>query len=113
MKEKVGDIGHLEDAIERVRAGGSVLDPMVIDALVQARINREASKLGRLTERETEVLSEIATGKSNAAIAEALFLSERAVEKHINSIFTKLDLPVEPDSNRRVRAVLLFLADQD
>lgn len=111
LKERVGDIDHLEDAIDRVRSGGSVLDPLVIDALVEARIRREASKLERLTPRETEVLAEIATGKSNAAIAERLYLSERAIEKHINSIFTKLDLPVEPDSNRRVQAVLLYLAD--
>jgi DNA-binding NarL/FixJ family response regulator len=113
LKEKVGDIDQLADAIARVAEGGSVLDPLVIDALVQARIRRESSRLKRLTPRETEVLAEIASGKSNAAIAATLFLSERAIEKHINSIFTKLDLPVEADSNRRVRAVLLYLAETD
>ena len=113
LKEKVGDVDHLQNAIERVREGGSVLDPLVIDALVEARIKREANKLRRLTPRESEVLAEIATGKSNAAVADALFLSERAIEKHINSIFTKLDLPVESDSNRRVRAVLMYLAEKD
>jgi DNA-binding NarL/FixJ family response regulator len=111
LKERVGDIDQLTDAITRVLEGGSVLDPLVIDALVEARIGRESSQIDRLTPRETEVMAEIATGKSNAAIAETLFLSQRAVEKHINSIFTKLDLPPEPDSNRRVRAVLLYLAE--
>ena len=112
LKERVGDIDQLTDAIARVVEGGTVLDPLVIDALVEARIRKESSHIDRLTPpRETEVMAEIATGKSNAAIAEALFLSERAVEKHINSIFTKLDLPVEADTNRRVRAVLLYLAE--
>ena len=112
LKERLGDIDQLEDAIARVAEGGSVLDPLVIDALVEARIARERSHIDSLSPRETEVMAEIATGKSNAAIAETLFLSERAVEKHINSIFTKLDLPVEADTNRRVRAVLLYLADR-
>jgi DNA-binding NarL/FixJ family response regulator len=111
LKERVGDIDQLTDAIARVSEGGTVLDPLVIDALVEARIRKESSHIDRLTPRETEVMAEIATGKSNAAIAETLFLSERAVEKHINSIFTKLDLPVEADTNRRVRAVLLYLAE--
>ena len=111
LKERVGDLAHLQDAIERVRNGGSVVDPKVVDALVDGRIKRQQSKLDRLTPRESEVLSEIATGKSNAAIAESLFLSERAVEKHINSIFTKLDLPVDADVNRRVQAVLLYLSE--
>ncbi len=111
LKERVGDIDQLTDAIARVIEGGTVLDPLVIDALVEARIRKESSHIDRLTPRETEVMAEIATGKSNAAIAATLFLSERAVEKHINSIFTKLDLPVEADTNRRVRAVLLYLAE--
>ena len=113
LKERVGDLGELDRAITEVSKGGSVLDPQVIDALVDARIKQEASHLQRLTPRESEVIAEIATGKSNSAIAETLFLSERAVEKHINSIFTKLDLPVESDSNRRVRAVLLYLAQNE
>ena len=87
------------------------MDPRVVDVLVQARIGFKESKLARLTDREREVLSEVAAGMSNSGIAEKLFLSERAVEKHINSIFTKLDLPQEGDSNRRVRAVLMYLAD--
>jgi DNA-binding NarL/FixJ family response regulator len=111
LKERVGDLDQLEDAITQVQRGASVVDPKVVDALVAGRIQQEASKLNRLTPRETEVLAEIATGKSNAAIADSLFLSQRAVEKHINSIFTKLDLPPEPDANRRVQAVLLYLAE--
>ena len=112
LKERVGDVSQLEEAIDRVRSGGSVVDPKVVDALVEGRIKRQQSKLDRLTPRETEVMAEIATGKSNAAIAESLFLSERAVEKHINSIFTKLDLPVTSEANRRVQAVLLYLSEE-
>ncbi len=111
LKERVGDSGVLADAVERVAAGESKIDPKVVDALVQARIDQKAGKLDRLTERETEVLGELASGRSNKAIAEALFLSERAVEKHINSIFTKLDLIPERETNRRVLAVLLYLAE--
>lgn len=110
LKERVGDLAHFEHAIDEVRKGGSVVDPKVVDALVEAR-TRPRSKLTRLTEREMEVLGEVASGKSNSAIAESLFLSERAIEKHINSIFTKLDLLPERETNRRVAAVLLFLAD--
>lgn len=110
LKERVGDLAHFEHAIDQVRKGGSVVDPKVVDALVEAR-TRPRSKLTRLTEREMEVLGEVASGKSNSAIAESLFLSERAIEKHINSIFTKLDLLPERETNRRVAAVLLFLAD--
>jgi DNA-binding NarL/FixJ family response regulator len=112
LKERVGDLANLEAAIDTVRAGGSVIDPKVIDALVAARMRRAESKLHRLTPRESEVLGELATGKSNAAIAETLFLSERAVEKHINSIFTKLDLLPEASTNRRVLAVMMYLAEQ-
>jgi DNA-binding NarL/FixJ family response regulator len=111
LKERVADMDELKVAIEAVMTGGSVVDPKVVDALVEARLQREESKLGRLTPRESEVLGELATGKSNAAIADTLFLSERAVEKHINSIFSKLDLVPERDANRRVRAVLLYLAE--
>ncbi len=110
LKERLGDLAQLERAIEEVCAGGSVVDPKVVDALVEAR-TRPESPLHRLTEREREVLSEVALGKSNAAIAETLYLSERAIEKHINSIFTKLDLLPEKDTNRRVSAVLVFLSD--
>jgi DNA-binding NarL/FixJ family response regulator len=111
LKERVGDLDHLTNAINQVSAGHSVIDPRVVDVLVQARTSRKENKLARLTDREREVLGEVASGMSNSGIAEKLFLSERAVEKHINSIFTKLDLPQEGDTNRRVRAVLLYLAD--
>jgi len=112
LKERLGDIGQLEHAISEVRANRSVIDPKVVDALVEAR-TRPESPLRRLTEREMEVMAEIASGKTNAAIAETLFLSERAIEKHINSIFTKLDLFPEKETNRRVAAVLMFLAEAD
>lgn len=111
LKERVGDAGALADAVERVAAGESKIDPKVVDALVEGRLNKKETKLDRLTPRETEVMAELAGGKSNRAIAEALFLSERAVEKHINSIFTKLDLLPERETNRRVLAVLLYLAE--
>jgi DNA-binding NarL/FixJ family response regulator len=111
LKEGVGDIDHLTDAINQVSAGRSVIDPRVVDVLVQARSSHKLNKLQRLTDREREVLETVAAGLSNAGIAEKLFLSERAVEKHINSIFTKLDLTPETDSNRRVLAVLVYLAE--
>ncbi len=112
LKERLGDLQQLEHAINEVRSGGSVIDPRVVDALIEGR-SKPKSPVHRLTDREREVMTEIAQGRSNAAIAEALFLSERAVEKHINSIFTKLDLRPEKETNRRVRAVLLFLADEE
>ncbi len=108
LKERVGDLEHLAKAIEEVASGGSVIDPQVVDALVDAR-TKAPSVLDRLTDREREVLGEIAKGRSNASIGEVLFISSRAVEKHINSIFTKLDLPPEDNVHRRVRAVLMYL----
>lgn len=110
LKERLGDIGQLEHAIGEVRANRSVIDPKVVDALVEAR-TRPESPLRRLTGRETDVMAEMAQGKTNAAIADSLFLSERAIEKHINSIFTKLDLLPEKETNRRVTAVLLYLSE--
>jgi DNA-binding NarL/FixJ family response regulator len=89
-----------------------VIDPKVVEVLVAARSRATPSPLERLTPREREVLSLLAEGRSNAAVAEGLVLSERAVEKHINSIFAKLDLPETRDAHRRVKAVLLFLAEQ-
>jgi DNA-binding NarL/FixJ family response regulator len=113
LKERVSDIGQLAAAIRDVAGGGSVIDPQVVDALVSARAKPADSPLHRLTAREGEILSEMAQGKNNAAVAAALVLSERAVEKHINSIFSKLALSQEPDVHRRVKAVLLFLSSQD
>lgn len=111
LKERVSDVEQLLAAIREVSRGGSVIDPKVIDALVAAR-SGGPSPLRDLTVREAEVLSEMAQGKNNAAIAAALVLSERAVEKHINSLFSKLGLSEERDVSRRVKAVLLFLADR-
>jgi DNA-binding NarL/FixJ family response regulator len=109
LKERVAEIDELVRALKEVAAGGSVLDPKVVEGLVGRRSERENSPLERLTEREGDVLQQIAEGKNNAAIAEALTLSPRAVEKHINSIFQKLDLSEEPRVHRRVMAVLTFL----
>ncbi len=111
LKERVSDIGQLAEAIRQVAEGGSVIDPVVVDSLVAARAKPPDSPLHRLTARETEILSEMAKGRNNAAVAACLVLSERAVEKHINSIFSKLALSEEPDVHRRVKAVLLFLSD--
>jgi DNA-binding NarL/FixJ family response regulator len=112
LKERVADLDQLLAAIRQVTQGGSVIDPKVVEALVAARSRAAPSPLARLTPREREVLSLLAEGRSNAAVAEGLVLSERAVEKHINSIFAKLDLPETRDAHRRVKAVLLFLAEQ-
>ncbi|MEA3076676.1 MAG: hypothetical protein QOF60_1584 [Actinomycetota bacterium] len=112
LKERVSEVDQLVGAIREVARGGSVIDPKVVEVLVSARARAAKSPLARLTPRETEILGEMAQGKNNAAIAGALVLSERAVEKHINSIFSKLGLSEEPDTHRRVKAVLLFLADR-
>lgn len=112
LKERVSDVRQLLGAIREVARGGSVIDPKVVEALVAARSRRAKSPLEALTPREREVLSEMAQGKNNAGIAESLVLTERAVEKHINSIFSKLELTEEKEIHRRVKAVLLFLSEQ-
>jgi DNA-binding NarL/FixJ family response regulator len=112
LKERVGNRGELVAAIQAVADGRSVIDPMVIDELIAARARSSASALGELTVREREVLAEVATGKSNAAIAELLFLTKRAVEKHINAIFMKLGLRETGDTSRRVQATLMYLAEE-
>jgi DNA-binding NarL/FixJ family response regulator len=109
LKEHVSQTSHLLAAINAVASGGSYIDPDVVDALVSAKSSMSSS-LDRLTTREREVLAELASGRSNAAIAQHLYVSERAVEKHINSMFAKLDLFSTADTNRRVQAALLFLA---
>ena len=111
LKERVSDIEQLVNAIREVARGGSVIDSKVVEALVAARTRKTDSPLRDLTPREQEVLAAMAEGKNNAAIAAGLFLTERAVEKHINSIFSKLGLQEEKDVHRRVRAALLFLAE--
>jgi len=112
LKERVADVEELVRALTEVARGGSVLDPKVVEALVAAKDRLAHSPLATLTEREREVLSHMAQGRNNAAIAEALFLTERAVEKHINSLFHKLGLSEEPNVHRRVMAVLAFLREQ-
>jgi len=111
LKDRVADVDDLVDAIRVVAAGGAVIDPKVVEQLVASSSRGARSPLDFLTPREREILSEMASGKSNAAIASTLILSERAVEKHINSIFSKLHLTEERDVNRRVTAVLMYLAD--
>jgi DNA-binding NarL/FixJ family response regulator len=111
LKERVHDRGQLSTAIRTVAAGGSVIDPKLVEVLVTARAAAERSPLRELTAREREVLAEIAEGKSNAAIAESLVLTKRGVEKHINSIFMKLNLAGAEDVSKRVKATLLFLSD--
>jgi DNA-binding NarL/FixJ family response regulator len=112
LKERVADVDELVRALGEVARGGSVLDPKVVEALVAAKDRLAHSPLATLTEREREVLSHMAQGENNAAIANSLFLTERAVEKHINSLFHKLGLSEEHDVHRRVMAVLAFLQDQ-
>ncbi len=111
LKEQVASVDELARAIRTVATGGSVIDPRVVDELVRARSQRRTSPLSSLTARESQILAEMAQGKSNAAIAAALSVTERAVEKHTNSIFAKLGLSEEKDVNRRVKAVLLFLSE--
>ena len=106
LKDRVADVAEFVDGVRRVAAGGTVLDPEVV-ATIMSR--RRDEPIDRLTAREKEVLGLMAEGRSNTAIAAALFVSEKAVAKHINSIFTKLDLPLATDDNRRVRAVLTWL----
>jgi DNA-binding NarL/FixJ family response regulator len=112
LKERVADVDELVRALTEVSRGGSVLDARVVEALVAAKDRMAHSPLATLTDREREVLSHMAAGKNNAAIAEVLFLTERAVEKHINSLFHKLGLSEEPNVHRRVMAVLAFLREQ-
>jgi DNA-binding NarL/FixJ family response regulator len=110
LKERVASVDELARAIRTVAAGGSVIDSQVVDELVRARSAQRSSGVALLTARETEILAEMAQGKSNSAIAAALFVTERAVEKHTNSIFAKLGLSEERDVNRRVKAVLVYLS---
>ena len=113
LKERVHNRAELMAAIRAVADGGSLIDPKIVESLVAARSRAERSPLNELTAREREVLSEIAQGRSNTAIAESLFLTKRAVEKHINSIFLKLGLADAEDVSKRVKAALLFLSDAE
>jgi DNA-binding NarL/FixJ family response regulator len=112
LKERVGDLGQLEAAIEAVAAGGSVIDPKVVEALVAARAAGDRSRLSELTPREHDVLRAMAQGMNNAAVARALVITERSVEKYVHAIFAKLGLAWEDHVHRRVKAVLLYLAEE-
>jgi DNA-binding NarL/FixJ family response regulator len=112
LKDRVSDVLAFVDAVRRVAAGGSVLDPKVVEVLLSQQERRgSGGPMGRLTAREREVIALMAEGRSNAAIAGAMFITGKAVDKHINSIFMKLDLPLDADDNRRVLAVLRYLQD--
>ncbi|HKP17718.1 MAG TPA: response regulator transcription factor [Gaiellaceae bacterium] len=111
LKERVEDVEQLSAAIRAVADGGSVIDPKVVEELVAEKARGEQSPLQELTARERDVLREMAEGKNNAAIAEALFVTERSVEKVIHSIFLKLGLGWETAVHKRVKAVILYLAD--
>jgi DNA-binding NarL/FixJ family response regulator len=116
LKERVADRSELVRAIRSVAEGGSVIDPKIVEVLVRARSRAESSPLNEMTPRELDVLAAVAEGKSNAAIAEDLVLSKRAIEKHINAIFLKLELTYSPDADqisKRVKAALIFLGESE
>lgn len=108
LKERLGDVDRLASAVRTVVAGGSMLDPRIVDTLLMAK-SRQSRGLAALTPREHEVLALMATGKGNAAVGAELDIVERSVEKHISSIFKKLDIKDDIHLNRRVAAVLLYL----
>jgi DNA-binding NarL/FixJ family response regulator len=110
LKERVHDVGQLVAAIRAVADGGSIVDPKVVEALVAEKSRRDHSPLNDLTHRERDVLREMAEGKNNAAIAEALRLSDRTVEKLIHAIFLKLGLAWETTVHKRVKAVIFYLS---
>jgi DNA-binding NarL/FixJ family response regulator len=112
LKERVADVDEVVRALGEVAKGSSVLDPKVVEALISRKNRAAHSPLAQLTDREREVLQQMAQGRNNAAIAKALFLTERAVEKHINALFHKLGLSDELDVHRRVMAVLTFLREE-
>jgi len=113
LKERVEDVDQIVAAIRAVAEGGSVVDPKIVESLVATRTRAETSPLTGLTPRERDVLREMAEGKNNAAIAKVLYLTERSVEKVIHAIFLKLGLAFEVDVHKRVRAVILYLAQSD
>jgi len=113
LKERVAEPGQLASAVRVVAGGGSVIDPRIVETMITARGRRDSDALHFLTTREREVLAEMATGANNTAIATRLVVTDRAVERHINSIFAKLGLGEEGEAHRRVRAVLLYLADRN
>ena len=112
LKERVSDLDQLVNAIREVARGGSVVDTRVIENLIAERSRNKRSALADLTQREREVLASVAQGKNNAAIARTLHLTDGAVEKHISAIFSKLGLTEEPAIHRRVKATLIYLAEE-
>jgi len=106
LKDRIADVGEFLTALRRVAEGGTALDP---EAVAQLLLRKRSAPLARLSPRETEVLRYMAEGRSNAGVADLLMVSESAVAKHVNSIFTKLDLPMADSDHRRVLAVLTFL----
>jgi DNA-binding NarL/FixJ family response regulator len=113
LKERIQHRGQLVAAIEAVAQGDSVVDARVVETLIEAQVRAERSPLGELTPRELEILSFVARGHSNQAIADELVLTKRAVEKHINAIFLKLGLTYQEDVSRRVKAALIYLSEHD
>ena len=111
LKDRIAEAGQLASAIREVANGGTAVDPTIVEELVAARVQARRSPLAELTARELEVVALVAQGKSNAVIADALFLTKRAVEKHINAIFSKLNLPDDSVQSRRVSVTLLYLSD--
>jgi DNA-binding NarL/FixJ family response regulator len=109
LKERVSQVDDLVRALQDVARGGSALDPKVVEGLMARKTQENSTALSGLTERELEVLQEVATGSSNAAVAKTLFMSDRAVEKHVGAVFQKLGLVHESEVNRRVMAVLAYL----
>jgi DNA-binding NarL/FixJ family response regulator len=109
LKERVSQVDELVRALQDVCRGGSALDPKVVEGMLFQRSRQDRSPLHELTDKEREVLAEMAAGRNNAAIARTLFMSDRAVEKHIGVVFQKLGLVDEGEVNRRVKAVLAFL----
>ncbi len=113
LKDRINEVDRLAAAVRTVADGGSFIDDAVVDALVRARTRMVDTPLATLTDREREVLSEMATGATNSVIADRLNVGEHSVEKHSNAIFNKLGLTEDPQLNRRVAAVLMFLAGDD
>jgi DNA-binding NarL/FixJ family response regulator len=111
LKDRIAEAGQLASAVREVARGGTAVDPKIVEGLVAARMRARRSPLTDLTPRELEVVALVAEGKSNASIASAMFLTKRAVEKHINAIFAKLDLPDDSVHSRRVTVTLLYLSD--
>lgn len=112
LKDRIRDRAQLVDAVEAVADGHSVIDPKIVEDLIRARQTMTSSRIDQLTPRELETLALVAEGHSNAIIAERLVLTKRAVEKHVNAIFAKLELGDPDYVSRRVRAALVYLADR-